>query len=203
MNHGINFLRNLRGWLYRRLPSSCPSFHRKRLTGFERRWNLETEGFTQAGFFRIFRKHFLAGRPVGCLFELAAADGLIGSLGCWMEDSACGWQAQAWEHRPFPLRSLRQNRPQTLIHGTRLTVWAEEDRAVQPSAVTTRGAREAAGVCRAIFRKEIQPGWVGIWNPTQRPIWSRRLRALGYRLELVYQRMEFYRRERKWGQDPP
>jgi len=187
------WIRSWRAFWYRRLPRWGGSWHEKRLAGFERRWDLEGEGFTKQGFFRIFQNHLLQGVRPGRMVELAAGDGLVGSLGVWMEPVE-GWRVEAWEHRPIPQRSIRQHRPQTQLHAGRLTNWPREQAAGNPVGITTRAAREAAGVCRAIREGLIRPAFLGIWNPSRRPLWERRLRKEGYRLEMVYHRMEFYRK---------
>ncbi|NDB96894.1 MAG: hypothetical protein EBZ78_12170, partial [Verrucomicrobia bacterium] len=92
--------------------------------------------------------------------------------------------------------SFQKNRPKSLLHVGRLTSWEGVRVPKNPAGVTTRGVREAAGVCRAIRQGRIRPLIVGIWNPGRCWIWEARLRACGYRLELVYERMEFYRRHR-------
>jgi len=180
-----------RGWLYRWLPSWGPALHRKRLAGYERRWGLEKEGFTKEGFFRIFQRRVLSRCRPGVFYELVTGDGLVGSLGVWLEGKD-GWKVEAWEHRPAPLSSLRKNRVQTRIHEGRLTIWSKEESKAGVEGITTRGAKEAAGACREIRRRRIRPYFVGIWNPTMRPAWFQRMRGAGYQLVLVYQRMEFY-----------
>jgi hypothetical protein len=80
-----------------------------------------------------------------------------------------------------------------MIHEGRLTIWSEEERKAGLVGITTRGAKEAAGVCREIRGSRIRPILIGIWNPTMRPAWFHRMRSAGYQLVLVYQRMEFYR----------
>jgi len=181
-----------RAFWYRLLPLREGDFHFKRLAGFERRWDLEGEGFTKAGFVEILRRRLLGEVDPGTFVELQAGDGLVGSLGVWLEQVE-GWKGEAWEHRAKPLADLRKNRPKTAVHFSRLTDWNSETSKLQPMLITTRGAREASGVCRAIRAGRIQPALVGIWNPTRRSVWQRRLRRAGYRLELVYHRMEFYR----------
>jgi len=136
-------------------------------------------------------------RP-GAFYELAAGDGLVGSLGTWLEGLGEGWSVEAWEHRPHPLAALRKNRLDTEIHGSRLTRWSANERKKDLVGITTRGAREAACVCREIRTGQIQPCWIGIWNPSRRPIWLKRLGKSGYRLALVYERMEFYQARGKW-----
>jgi len=186
----------LRAWRalgYRQLPWWGQGFHAKRLAGFERRWNLEGKGFTKTGFFEIFRRRLLDGLAPGLWIELQAGDGLVGSLGVWLERVA-GWKVEAWEHRKWPALSFQQNRPSTPLQRERLTQWTQPTAPKDPVGITTRGCREAAGVCRAIREKRISPVLVGVWNPTRRALWEQRLRREGYRLEMVHERMEFYRR---------
>jgi len=185
-------LRLLRGWLYRRYPAVPRTGYHKRLAGHERRWGLEDQGFTKEGFFKVFQKRVLRDVKVGRVYELVAGDGLVGSLGVWIEGLGEGWSVEAWEHRPHPLAALRKNRPETEIHGSRLTRWSAKERKKDLVGITTRGAREATGFCREIRAGQIRPCWIGIWNPSRRPVWFHRMRSVGYQLALVYQRMEFY-----------
>ena len=189
-------LRLFRGWLYRRYPAVSRGWYRKKLAGYERRWGLEDHGFTKEGFFRVFHKRFLRRNRPGWVYELGAGDGLVGSLGVWLEGLCEGWSVEAWEHRPFPLFSLKETRLEAEIHGERLTRWSAKERKKDLLGITTRGSREATGVCREIRTRQIRPEWVGLWNPTMRPAWFQRMRSGGYQLELVYQRMEFYRKVR-------
>jgi len=186
-------LRLLRGWLYRRYPSFFPEWHRKMLAGYERRWGLEDHGFTKEGFFRVFQKRFLVRNKPGRVYELVAGDGLVGSLGVWVQGLGKEWSVEAWEHRPHPLFSLRQTRLQAEIHEGRLTRWSAKERKKDLVGITTRKSREASGVCREIRTGQIRPQWVGLWNPRMRSVWFRRMRSAGYQLVLVYQRIEFYR----------
>ena len=187
--------RNLRAWLYRRLPSGCEIWHLKRRAGFERRWELETDGFTKQGFFQIFQKRILAKIPPGLWVELQAGDGRVGSLGLWLEERIQSgvWKVEAWEHRQAPFDSFQKNRPDTRLHRGRVTFWADPSVSINPTGITTRGVREASGVCRAIRKRWIRPAILGIWNPSRRWIWESRLRMCGYQLEIIYDRMEFYR----------
>ena len=185
-------LRIVRGWLYRRYPAISRGWYRKKLAGYERRLGLEDHGFTKEGFFRVFRERFIVGNRPGRVYELVAGDGLVGSLGVWFEGLGKGWSLEAWEHRPFPLRSVIKNRLQTKIHERRLINWSVNERKKDLIGITTRKAREASGVCQEIQAGQIRPQWVGLWNPTMRPAWFKRMKSAGYQLELVYQRMEFY-----------
>jgi len=186
-------LRRIRGWIYRKYPSLCVVWHQKKLAGYERRWGFEDQGFTKEGFFEIFQKNILASVRAGHFYELMAGDGLVGSLGIWLERGAGRWMMEAWEHRAHPLKACRKNRPGTETHGERLTNWGEKERKANPAGITSRGARESAGICREIRNGRICPGFVGIWNPTRRSVWMQRLERAGYRLEMIYDRMEFYR----------
>jgi hypothetical protein len=188
--HG--WCRSLRAWFYRRVPAGGSVWHLKRRAGYERRWGLETAGFTKEGFLGIFQKKFLRGLKPGRMVELVAGDGLVGSLGLWLERIA-GWQVEAWEHRKWPTLSFPKNRPSTRLHHDRLTEWTQPTAPKDPVGITTRGVREAAGVCRAIRKKWIRPAFLGIWNPSRVGVWEKRLHGCGYRLELIYERMEFYR----------
>ena len=190
-------LRRIRGWIYRQYPSLCVACHQKKLAGYERRWGLEKNGFTKEGFFEIFQKNILASFQAGHFYELMAGDGQVGSLGFWLERVGGGWRVEAWEHRIHPLKAFRKNRPGTETHGERLTNWAEKERKANPAGITSRGARESAGICREIRNGRIRPGFVGIWNPTRRSVWMHRLQLAGYRLEMIYERMEFYRLDKR------
>jgi len=185
-------LRLLRGWLYRRYLSVYPEWHRKKLAGYERRWGLEDHGFTKEGFFRVFHERFLRGNRPGRVYELGAGDGLVGSLGVWLEGLGDGWSVEAWEHRPSPLFSLKETRLDAEIHEERLTRWSAKERKKDLVGITTRGSREATVLCREICNGQLRPQWVGLWNPTMRSVWFQRMRSAGYQLALVYQRMEFY-----------
>jgi hypothetical protein len=162
------------------------------LAGYERRWGLEDHGFTKEGFFKVFGEKFLKGNRQGRVYELVAGDGLVGSLGVWLEGLCEGWSVEAWEHRATPLASIRKNRPTTEIHEGRLIKWSAKERKKDLIGITIRGSREASGVCREIRAGQIRPQWVGLWNPSMRSAWFHRMRRAGYQLELVYQRMEFY-----------
>jgi hypothetical protein len=185
-------LRRVRGFLYRAAPGRA-GFFQKKLAGYERRWDVEARAFAKEDFFRILCDRFGLCQKNGFLVEMVAGDGWVGSMGSWLEKPDGGWKIQAWEHRPEVLRQLRKNRPATEVREGRLTQWPTQARGEVPTAITTRGSREASGVCRAIRQNRIRPRWVGIWNPTGKPVWFQRLRRCGYRLEVVYQRMEFYR----------
>lgn len=190
-----SFLRLFRGWWYRRLGSFSGYDHRKRLTGYERRWNLETDGFTKQGFFGVLKKNILKDIPAGAVWELAAGDGMVGSLGLWLESEGESWKVLAWEHRPAVANTFAVHRPGTHLFRGRRTEWNPTGEASRPVVVTARDSREAADLWRDIRSGRIAPWLVGIWNPSRRPLWHRRAKQCGYRLELVYERTEFYRRK--------
>ena len=153
---------------------------------------LEKDGFTKEGFFHLFRKRCIQKTHHRIFFELQAGDGLVGSLGLWLERENPPWRVEAWEHRPVPAEAFAFHRPQTLLHRGRKTKWTGSDVEQKPAGITVRGSREASGVCRAIRQKRIRPGWIGIWNFRRNRVWFLRMRRLGYRLACVYERMEFY-----------
>ena len=186
-------LRKFRGSLYRCFPATSKSLFRKKISGYERRWGLEDEGFTKEGFFGILQNKILASVRTGSFYELVVGEGQVGSLGIWLERGGGGWRVEAWEHRIHPLAAFRKNRLGTKIHGERLTNWAEKERKANPVGITSRGARVNAGICREIRNGRIRPGFVGILNTTRRSVWMHRLGRAGYRLEMIYERMEIYR----------
>ena len=103
-------IRRLRGWIYRRCPRVCPGAHRLRGTGFTRRWNCENRGWTQDGFARLVWEKLLGGKRCGRILECACGDGLIGSLGWWLEKNA-GWTADCEEERRGAFARLRVAMP--------------------------------------------------------------------------------------------
>jgi len=190
-----HFFRKFRGFWYRFLGNFPGYDHGKRQTGYERRWNLETNGFTKEGFFEILKSNLLKDNPGGLVWELAAGDGRVGSLGLWLESEGKEWRVQAWEHRPAVADSFAKHRPSALLfRGRRVAMNLKED-ASNLSVVTIRDSREASGLWKEIQSGRITPRLVGVWNPTCRPVWYHRFLRCGYRLELVYGRMEFYRRK--------
>jgi len=186
----------MRGWFYRRLPAWNRGLFQKKIAGYERRWGLETHGYTKEGFVEIFRRNLLAGPSGGLFFELQAGDGLVGSLGHWLEKENPAWRVEAWEHRRDPAAAFSARRPLTLLHRTRKTKWVAGELNEFPAGITVRGSREASAVCRALREGKFYPKWIGIWNPARRPVWYFRMKKAGFGLEMVYERMEFYRRRK-------
>lgn len=160
----------------------------------ERRWDLEEKGFTKEGFFQILEARLLRHVPPGRFIELGVGDGLVGSLGAWLERAAVGWKVEGWENRVEPARQYRKNRPEAQLFPGRLTAWTAGDFFPPPVGITTRGCREASGVCRAIRQGLMRPAFLGIWNPSRRPQWARRLQREKYQLQCVWQNVEFYYR---------
>jgi hypothetical protein len=184
----MRYLRDLRGWLYRRLPAGWPSSHQKRMAGFGRRWNLEAEGWNQEGFCQIFWEKALRKQERGKILELAAGDGLVGSLGRWLEENR-GWTAVCEETQTLPLRQLQANRPQARC------IRLEELRPAcfDVDCLTSRSGKRTSLIFRMMKKEGVRPRVVGVWNRSRRPLWSRRLRAMGYEPVLCQDRMEFYR----------
>jgi len=181
-------LRLLRGWWYRRLPAFLPGCHRKRMAGFGRRWNLEVEGWTQEGFSRIFFARVLCGRRRGRILELGAGDGLVGSLGRWLEDHQ-DWTATCEEPRDLPFAQLKGNRPKAEC------IQKMDDSRIlrETDLVTCRSGRRCHLVVRLMRKNGFRPRVLGLWNRSRRAAWAQRLRALGYHPILCQDRMEFYR----------
>lgn len=196
-------IRAARGFFYRRLPDGVVRFWPKRLAGFERRWGLESAGTTAEGFFAILKKKMLGRVVPGTFLELSAGDGLVGSLGAWLEKEASGWRVEGRDPRPFPGLCYRKNRPHANFQAGKLTTWPHGEKGPGPVGITCRSSREASGVCRAIREGRIRPGFLGLWNPTRRIVWNRRLSRVGYRLAVVKDRMEFYTNAQSDHGNPP
>lgn len=178
----------MRGWWYRRLPASLPGWHRKRMAGFGRRWNLEEEGWTQEGFSRIFFERVLGRRRKGRILELGAGDGLVGSLGRWLEEHQ-GWTATCEEPRDLPLVQLKKNRPNAEC----LQKIDTEKILQEVDLLTCRSERPCHRILQLMRKNGFRPRVLGLWNRSRRPLWAQRLRALGYHPILCQDRMEFYR----------
>jgi hypothetical protein len=188
-----NLLRKSRGWLYRRLPAAFPGFHRLRVAGFNRRWDMENRGWTQEDFSKLCWENMLGGKSGGRALELSAGDGLVGSLGRWLESHA-GWEVEGWEGRALPRIQLGMFRPRMRLlssHGEWQKSWDSQ----APDLVTSRTHLTNALLIRFLRGANRRPRWVGVWNRSGRGLWAARLGALGYRLELCQDRMEFYSRK--------
>jgi hypothetical protein len=186
-------LRTLRGFLYRHLPGCRWD---KRLQGYERRWGLETGGFPKEGFIQACQDRLLGAEKPGWFMEIKPGDGIIGSLGYWLEQGTGAWGIAAWEDRPFPAENFRQKRPTAVLFRSKFGLPLPPKVFQRVVGITVRANREASAVCRAIRKGDLAPTVCGIWNPNRRDIWDKRMKLLGYRLELVYQRMEFYKKRK-------
>jgi len=144
------------------------------------------------GFIQVMRKRILLPEdPLVCL-EIAPGDGLVGSYGNWLE-TGFGWRCLAWEARPAAFAQLQRNRPGTLCFPKSWTWPRDLASSGRPGLVTSRSHRQSSALCKAISGGKIRPSLVGLWNPSERAVWWRRLAACRYRLAVVHERMEFYR----------
>jgi hypothetical protein len=157
------------------------------MIGYGRRWGLEERGWTQEGFCLVAWEKLLMQKSGGAILELAAGDGLVGSLGRWLEEHQ-KWDATCEEPAVEPHRQLIKNRPRAecfqgleMFAATR--IW---------DVVTSRSAARSAVLLREMRISGRRPGLVGIWNRSGRSLWARRLKRMGYRPALCQDRMEFY-----------
>ena len=182
-------IRRFRGWIYRRWPRFCPGGHRKRMVGYARRWGLEERGQTWEGLCQLVWEKVLLGKTGGKVVELSAGDGLVGSLGRWLEENH-GWHTECEEIRAIPFRDLQKNRAkafccsriENLLNGG------------VPDVITSRSSRGATWLLQRMKATGKRPGLLGIWNRSGRPLWAVRLARMGYRPVLAHDRMEFYQR---------
>ncbi len=189
-----DLLRQIRGWWYRRIPAFLPGSHRLRVIGFARRWGCEERGWTQEGFARLVWEKLFGGRRHGRILECACGGGLIGSLGWWLEKNA-DWSAVCEEHRNGALPQLRIARPGARVHSSLTFLGkAGADQVGDFDLVTTRSCRDSSRLFRMVSRDADGPMVVGIWNPSGRDLWSRRLAKRGYQLALCRDRFELYRK---------
>jgi len=185
-------LRSVRGWWYRRFPGFLPGGHRLRGIGFTRRWNCEDRGWTQEGFAQLVWEKLLRGKRRGRILECSCGDGLIGSLGWWLEKNA-GWTADCEIDRGGALARLRVARPAAKIHSSLASFGSGGANRIRDfDLVTSRSCRGTSRLCRMMSRDAGGPAVVGIWNPSGRDLWSRRLGKLGYRMALCRNRFELY-----------
>lgn len=182
-------LRSLRGWVYRVFPGWGTGAHRRRVIGWGRKWDAEEKGRTWEGFCRLVWERLCHRRTGGRIFELAAGDGLVGSLGRWLEDHH-GWQAECWETREVPRQQLSRFRPKAILHPQDATVSSS----AEPVVILSRSCRMHSVLWRGIQRGVWSPRVVGLWNGSGRGLWARRMRFLGYRLALCRDRLEIYRK---------
>jgi hypothetical protein len=185
-------IRRLRGWLYRRVWGGSRNSHRQRRKGFERRCGAEEQGRTMEHWVAFLRRHGLVPPDQAVLVELAAGDGLIGSIGVWLERQGTGVRCFLWEHRPLPIHDAVRQRSGARVTQGRLVDWRAAGLAVKPWLVTSGCSRQTAHCWQAIRQGLIRPHWLVIWNPTERPVWWRRARREGYRLRWVHHNREYY-----------
>jgi len=130
----------------------------------------------------------------GVLLEGACGSGLVGSLGWWLEKNS-GWSAECHEWRISAATKLGRNRPAARIHPSLNFL---EKGGVQKSRgfdlITSRSVRTTAAICRMMRRRLVAATVVGVWNPTGRDLWARRLGKLGYRMVLCRERLELYQK---------
>lgn len=184
-----NLLRSLRGWAYRTYPGWGSGAHRRRLAGHGRRWDAEEEGRTWEGFCRLVWQRLLNCRKKALICELAPGDGVVGSLGRWLEENQ-GWKAEGWETRAIPSAQHRRLRPMASLHPGKI----EPAISGKPSVVVSRSSRTNTILWKAIRGGSWSPEVVGLWNRSGRDLWFWRMRGLGYRLALSQDRLEIYRR---------
>jgi len=187
------WLRRVRGWFYRRSCGSSRGTHRRRRSGFERKSGAEEAGHTLEAWVHFLVRHGLAAPPAAVVVELAAGDGLVGSLGAWLEKENAGIRCFLWEHRSIPLGEARRNRSAARVMEGRLLDWSLAELPSAPWLVTSFCGRQTSCLWRAIGQAALRPAWVVVWNPSGRPVWWRRARQSGYRLQWVHHNREYYR----------
>jgi len=185
-------LRRLRGWFYRRAWGESRNSHRQRRKGFERRCGAEEAGRTMEDWVAFLRGHGLVVPAQAVLVELAAGDGLIGSIGAWLEGQGTGVRCFLWEHRPFPIDEACRQRPSARVTKGRLVDWRVAELPEKPWLVTSCCSRQTSRCWQSIRQGLIHPAWMVVWNPTERPVWWRRARREGYRLRWVHHNREYY-----------
>jgi len=174
-------LRRLRGWFYRKGWGGSRQAHQRRRKGFERRCGAEEQGYTMESWLRFIRGRGMTAAPGAVVVELAVGDGLVGSLGAWLEGQNPEVRCFAWEHRAI-----------AWVTEGRLTDWSLATLPARPWIVTSSCSRQTARVWQAVRSGEIHPAWVVVWNPTGRSAWWRRARRVGYRLCWVHANREYY-----------
>jgi hypothetical protein len=128
-------------------------------------------------------------RKGALMFELAAGDGVVGSLGRWLEENQ-KWKSECWERRAIPSAQLRRLRPMASLHSGKI----EPAISRKPSVVVSRSSRTNTILWKAIRDGRWNPELVGLWNRSGRDLWFWRMSGLGYRLALSQDRLEIYRR---------
>lgn len=188
------FLRQIRGWGYRRIPRFMPGSHRLRVIGFGRRWDCEKKGWTQEGFARLVWEKLLEKKSHGRILECSCGDGLVGCLGWWLEGNA-GWSSDCQENRPYPLAQLRGNRAQAGIHPDLVFLQQTVQAGAFPyEVVLCRSSTAGSFLWRWMSKVASGPAVFAIWNRSGRDLWSRRMQKMGYRLALCRDRLELYQK---------
>jgi len=157
-------------------------------------WNAEEEGRTWEGFCRLIWVRLLRRRTGERIIELAAGDGLVGSLGRWLEQHQ-GWKAECWEAGKIPRQYFSRFRPVAILHAATAAV----EFSSRPAVVFSRSARMNTLLRMEMERSGWNPTVVGLWNKSGRGLWARRMRRLGYRLGLCRDRLEVYQRKERSG----
>jgi len=188
----MSILRRSRGWFYRKTWGGSRNFHRQRRKGFERRGGAEEAGRTMEDWVAFLQLHGLVPPAQSVVVELAAGDGLIGSIGAWLEGQGTGVRCFLWDHRPFPIDDAVRQRPGARVAKSRLLDWRRADLPGKPWLVTSCCSRQTSRCWQAIRQGLIRPVWLVIWNPTERSVWWRRARRKGYRLRWVHHNREYY-----------
>ena len=141
---------------------------------------------------RFLRGRGMTAAPGAVVVELAVGDGLVGSLGAWLEGQNPEVRCFAWEHRAIPLREASLQRPTARVTAGRLLDWNLGELPAKPWLVNSSCNQQTARVWRAVHQGQIHPAWVVVWNPTGRSVWWRRARRAGYRLRWVHANREYY-----------
>jgi len=188
-------LRKIRGLLYRLIPVQWYSLHKYRVSGFSRKWSLETENLDQDQFSELFWEKILNKKMRGRILEAACGDGLIGSFGWWLEKNA-DWRAECQERRETPRALLVQFRVKAKVYPTLFMSGIGEKLGEQAfDVVTARAVPEILWILRSIRRAKLSACVVGIWNRTGCSHWSKRLNQMNYRLVLGKDRLEIYQKK--------
>ncbi len=188
-------LRQIRGVLYRLIPVQWHALHKYRVSGFSRKWSLETDNLDQDQFSQLFWEKILNKKMRGRILEAACGDGLIGSFGWWLEKNA-DWSAECQEKKRTPRSLLVQFRARAKIHLSLSEMQIGPNKYGQRfDVVTVRALPEILWILRSIRQGKLNAPVVGIWNRTGCSHWSRRMNQMQYRLVLCQNRLEIYRKK--------
>lgn len=188
-------LRKIRGLLYRLIPVQWHALHKYRVSGYSRKWSLETDNLNQDQFSQLFWEKILNKKMHGRILEAACGDGLIGSFGWWLEKNA-DWSAECQERRETPRGLLAQFRVKAKVYPRLFMSGIGEKLGEQEfDVVTARAVPEILWILRSIRRAKLSACVVGIWNRTGCSHWSKRLNQMNYRLVLGKDRLEIYQKK--------